>query len=148
MYKKILVPLDGSDLAEEILDPVEQLAKGFGSKVLLLQVDEAPFMVGYDEVVDESTDDQQKQRRKQMEPYLSGIEKRFREKGIEAKHYIAFGSVVGTLLTIAEKEDVDLIALTSHGLDGSYRVMCRSVAASLLERAHKPLLLISKGSGD
>ena len=38
MYKKILVPLDGSDLAEEILDPVEQLAKGFGSKVLLLQV--------------------------------------------------------------------------------------------------------------
>lgn len=139
MYKKILVPLDGSQSAEEILDPVEQLAKGFGSKVLLLQVDE---------VVDESTDDQQKQRRKQMEPYLSGIEKRFREKGIETRHYIAFGPVVGTLLTIAEKEDVDLIALTSHGLDGSYRVMCRSVAASLLERAHKPLLLIGKGSGD
>ena len=82
MYKKILVPLDGSDMAEEILDPVEQLAKGFGSKVLLLQVDEAPLMLGDDEVIDESTYDQQKQRRKQMEPYLSGIEKRFREKGI------------------------------------------------------------------
>jgi nucleotide-binding universal stress UspA family protein len=54
--------------------------------------------------------------------------------------------VVPTLLTLAEKEDVDLIALASHGLDGSFRTMCRSVAARLLERASKPLLLIQKVS--
>ena len=148
MYEKILVPLDGSPLAEEILDPVEELAKKFGSKVLLLQVDEAPIMLGHDEVIDESLYAQQKQRRRQMGFYLDRIEKRLHEKGIAAKHYIAFGPLVGTLLTVAEKEDVDLIALTSHGLDGSYRVMCRSVAASLLERIHKPLLLIGKGSAD
>jgi nucleotide-binding universal stress UspA family protein len=148
MYKKILVPLDGSPMAEEILEPVEELATEFGSKVLLLRVDEEPRMLGDDEVIDGLTSEQQRQRRRQMEPYLRRVEKRFQEKGIEAKYYIAFGPVVGTLLTVAEKEDVDLIALTSRGLDGSYRVMSRSVAARLLERAHRPLLLIRKASGD
>jgi nucleotide-binding universal stress UspA family protein len=148
MVKKILVPLDGSHLAEEILDSVEDLARAFGAKVLFLQVEEEPFMFGNDEVADQSTYQQQKQRRKQIESYLSRTEKKFQKKGIETKHYIAYGPVVGTLLTIAEKEDVDLIALTSRGLDGSYRVMSLSVAARLLERVHRPLLLIRKGSGD
>lgn len=145
MYKKILVPLDGSQLAEEILDPVEDLSMKLGAKVLLLQVEEEPLMLGYDEVADQSTYQKQEQRKKRMESYLSRIEKRFQEKGIETKHYIAYGPVVGTLLIIAEKDDVDLIALASHGLDGSYRSMCRSVVARLLERAHKPLLIIRKG---
>lgn len=145
MYKKILVPLDGSQLAEEILDPVEDLSMKLGAKALLLQVEEEPLMLGYDEVADKSTYQKQEQRKKRMESYLSRIEKRFQEKGIETKHYIAYGPVVGTLLIIAEKDDVDLIALASHGLDGSYRSMCRSVVARLLERAHKPLLIIRKG---
>jgi nucleotide-binding universal stress UspA family protein len=144
VYKKILVPLDGSQLAEEILDPVKDLASEFGAKVLLLQVEEEPLMLGRDEVIDESTHQQQKQRRRQIESYLSYTEKRFQEKGIEVKYYIAYGPVVGSLLTVADKEDVDLIALASHGLDGSYWAMNRSVAARLLERAHRPLLLIRK----
>ena len=147
MYKKILVPLDGSQRAEEILDPVEDLAKGFGAKVLLLQVEEEPIMLGYDEVIDESTYHQQKQLRRQMESYLTSIEKRFQKKGIEAEHYIAYGPVVGNLLTIAEKDDVDLVALASHGLDGSYQTMCRSVAARLLQRSDCPVLVIRDNNG-
>jgi nucleotide-binding universal stress UspA family protein len=148
MYKKILVPLDGSRRAEEILDPVEALAKGFGAKVLLLQVEEEPIMLGYDEVIDESTYHQQKQRRRHVESYLRSIEKRFQEKGIDSKHYIGYGPVVGTLLIISEKDDVDLIALASHGLDGSYQTMCRSVAARLLQRSDCPVLVIRNNNGD
>ena len=85
MYKKILVPLDGSQCAEEILDPVENLAKGCKAKVLLLLVLEEPFVLGHDEVVDESTRHQQNQRRDHLESYLSSIEKRFQEKRIEKK---------------------------------------------------------------
>ena len=142
MYKKILIPLDGSQRAEEILDPVEKLAKAYQAKVLLLQVVEEPLMLGYDEVVDESTLHQQNQRRNHIESYLRGIEKRFKEKGIETKHYIAYGSVVGSLLVTAEKDDVDLIALASHGMDGSYRNMCRSVATRLLQRSNYPIMVI------
>jgi len=148
MYKRILVPLDGSQRSEEILDPVENLAKGLGAEVLLLQVEEEPLMIGHDEVIDESTLHQQKQRRREMESYLTNIEKRFQKKGIETRHYIAYGSVVGTLLIIAEKDDVDLIALASHGLDGSYQNMCRSVAANLLQRSNYPILVIRNNNGD
>lgn len=148
MYKKILVPLDGSRRSEEILDPVEDLANGFGAKVLLLEVEEEPLILGSDEVVDESTYHQQKQRRKQMESYLTSIEKRFQKKGIQTKHYIAYGPVVGTLLIIAEKEDIDLVALASHGLDGSDQTMYRSVAARLLQRSDCPVLVIRDNNGD
>jgi len=146
VYKKILVPLDGSPLAEKILDSVEELAKEFRAKVIFLKVEEDPFILGYDEVIEESTSQRQIQHREQTESYLNRTEKRFKEKGIETKYYIAHAPVVPTLLTLAEKEDVDLIALASHGLDGSFRTMCRSVAARLLERANKPLLLIQKVS--
>ena len=148
MYKKILVPLDGSQRAEEILDPVEDMAKGFGAKVFFLQVEEEPLLLGYDEVVDQSNYQQQKQRKRQMESYLTGIEKRFQDKGIETRHYIAYGPVAGTILIVAEKDDVDLIALASHGLDGSYRVMCRSVAARLLQRADCPILVMRNNNDD
>jgi nucleotide-binding universal stress UspA family protein len=148
MYKKILVPLDGSQRAEEILDPVENLAKGDGAKVLLLQVEEEPLMLGYDEVIDKSTLHQQKQRRIQMESYLSGIEDRFQKKGIETKHYIGYGPVVGSLLTVAEKDDVDLIAIASHGLDGSYQSLYRSVAAHLLQRSNYPIMVIRNNNND
>ena len=70
------------------------------------------------------------------------------ETEIEAKQYIAHGPVVGTILIVAEKDDVDLITLSSHGLDVSYQGMCRSVAARLPERADKPLLLIRNGNND
>lgn len=148
MYKKILVPLDGSQLAEEILDPVEELAKRFGAKVLLLQVEKEPLMLGYDEVIGESIYHNQKQRRRQVESYLSTIEKRFQEKGIETKHYIANGPVVETIFILAEQDDVGLIALSSHGLDGSYQTMCRSVAANLLQRSSCPILVIRKKYDD
>ena len=148
MYKKIMVPLDGSERAEEILGHVEDMAKGFGAKVLLLQVQEEPLMLGYDEVIEESTNQQQKQRKRQVESYLTGIEKRFQDKGIETKHYIAYGPVAGTILIVAEKDDVDLIALVSHGLDGSYRVMCRSVVARLLQRADCPILVMRYNNDD
>ncbi|MBW2432432.1 MAG: universal stress protein [Deltaproteobacteria bacterium] len=142
MYKKILVPLDGSQRAEEILDPVEKLAKGYQSKVFLLQVEEEPLMLGHDEVIDASTSHEQKQRIRQIESYLSRIEDRFQKIGIHTKRYIAYGPVVGTLLAVAEKERVDLIALVSHGLGSSYQNMCRSVAACLLQRSNYPIMVI------
>ena len=148
MYKKILAPLDGSQRAEEILDPVEKLAKGYQAKVLLLQVEEEPLMLGHDEVIDASTSHDQKQRIRQIESYLSRIENRFQENGIHSEQYIACGPLVGTLLAVAEKERVDLIALVSNGLDGSYQHMCRSVAARLLQRSNYPMMVMRNYNRD
>lgn len=144
MYKKILVPLDGSDRAEAILPHVEELAKRFGSEILFMRVVEGDYFVpGYQEVVDISGYEQEYARRKkEVETYLEDIKGRFSAKGINIRPVIAYDSVVQSILHTAEKEEVDLIALASHGRSGLARAFYGSVASGVLNRIDRPLLII------
>lgn len=144
MYKKILVPLDGSDRAEAILSHVEDLAKQFGSEVLFMRVVEGDYFVpGYQEVVDISGYEQEYARRKkEVETYLEGIKGRFDAKGIKNRPVVSYDSVVQSILHTAEKEEVDLIALASHGRSGLARAFYGSVASGVLNRIDRPLLII------
>jgi nucleotide-binding universal stress UspA family protein len=74
--------------------------------------------------------------------YLNALQERLRTKGIEAKTLVEYGPVVPTLLTIAKREDAGLIVLASHGRTGLGRVFYGSVAAGLLNRIDRPLLVI------
>jgi len=145
MYKTILVLLDGSKRAETILDHIKELAGRLEAKVLFLHISEQPLLMGcgVDKTIDMSAQQQQQeQRRKQVESYLTGIQNRFREKGIETQYFIAYGPVVRTILIVAEENNVDLIALASRGLNGSFRTVNTSVTARLLQRFNRPILLI------
>ena len=66
----------------------------------------------------------------------------FREKGIASKVIVERGSVVKSIITAAENEDVDLIAFASHGRTGLQRVFYGSVAAGVLHQVDRPLLII------
>jgi len=143
MYKSILTPLDGSKRAESILKHVEELARRFDAKVIFLQViepstfiagSETAFYVQYKEEVEE--------KNKQAEIYLTGINGEFREKGIKSKVRVVNGPIVDAIIAAAESENVDLIAIASHGRSGLSRVFYGSVAAGILNRADRPLLLI------
>ena len=72
--------------------------------------------------------------KKQAETHLAGIQGEFREKKIESKSHVIYGSVVEGIINIAAQEDVDLIALASHGRGGScqsfLRQCCRRTIAS------------------
>lgn len=143
MYQKILVPLDGSKRAEAILRHVVELARPLNAGVLFLHIAEDLLILGYDEVIDMSAyQQQQKKQKKKVESYLAGMQKKFQEEGIEAQYLIAYGPVVRTILIVAEKNDVDLIALASRGLNGSFHAVCASVTAGLLESVSPPILLI------
>lgn len=143
MYKTILVPLDGSKRAEAILPHVEELARRFGAKVIFLRIEEDVMMVGYDEVLDMSTYQQHRdQRKKDAESYLASLEGVLKEKNISAKKIVSFGSVVQSILDTAEREGVDLIAIASHGRGSLSRVFYGSVAAGILHRIDRPLLII------
>jgi len=141
MYKTILVPLDGSKEAETIMDYIEELAGRLQARVLILHIFEEPMILRDDEVIDVSAQ-QQKQRQKQTESYLKGVQKKLGEKGIEALYYIAYGPVVRTILIVAEQHDVDLIALSSRGLNGSFGSVWTSVTARLLQRIRCPVFLV------
>lgn len=149
MYKRILVPLDGSSRAEAIIPHVEDLARCYGAKVIFLRVLEPdPILVGpYDAQALVLSSEDAEERLKEIDSYLAGWEGEFREKSIEAKRVAARGAVVGNIINVAEREDVDLIAMASHGRSGLRQVFYGSVAAGVLQRVERPLLLVRAREG-
>ena len=148
MYETILVPLDGSKRAEAILPHVERLARLYGAEVVLLQVVDPPPRIEVPEEFDMALHQRQLERLAQRaQDYLSGLEDEFRENGIRARKRIVHGPVVEAILTTADREKADLVAIASHGRTGLSRVFYGSVAAGVLHRADQPLLVIrSQGS--
>jgi nucleotide-binding universal stress UspA family protein len=144
MYRKILVPLDGSGRAEAILPYVEDLAHCFGSSVVFMQVLEPVYeaVLSSDITVERLTQAAEQRQQREAEVYLNGRCGEFRERKIEAKTIILRGPVVPTIESIAIQENVDLIAMASHGRTGLSRVFYGSVAAGVLHRVDRPLLLI------
>jgi nucleotide-binding universal stress UspA family protein len=82
------------------------------------------------------------QQAQEAAAYLAARQAEFREKGIEARTRVAFGPVVGEIINMAEREGADLIAMASHGRTGPARIFYGSVAAGVLHRVDRPLLLI------
>lgn len=146
MYKTILVPLDGSELAEAVLPHVESLATLCGSRVILLQVIELSHQVGrMDKAVDglpHVTAGEMEQQIHEAQRYLDGTAEWIRAKGIDAHARLEYGPVVATIVLMAAQEDAGLIAMASHGRGGLSDVYYGSVAAGVLQRIDRPLLFV------
>jgi nucleotide-binding universal stress UspA family protein len=80
--------------------------------------------------------------KREAESYLASWQGEFREKGIEARTRVEQGSIVETIINAADRESADLIAMASHGHTGLSRVFYGSVAAGVLHRVDRPLLLV------
>lgn len=144
MYHTILVPLDGSSRAEAILAHVEDLARQYKARVLLLHVDtEPPLMLERDEVADlDHYMKRRRQRRDRIAAYLQGIIDNWQGKGITAVKELGEGPVVGCIIDTAAREHADLVAMASHGSSGGTRAFYGSVAAGVLQQIDRPLLLV------
>jgi nucleotide-binding universal stress UspA family protein len=144
MYKKILVPLDGSKRAEAVLPHVKELVCDNETQIILIQVIEPQFVFSdphgfnYYSIEEVSRETQQEE----VETYLARVAKKFRAKNISVKTIIEFGSIAHSILKVAKREEVDLIAMSSHGRTGLGHVFYGSVAASVLHLVDRPLLLI------
>lgn len=149
MYNAILVPLDVSKRAEAILPHVEELAQCYDAKVIFLHVVEQPPLIVEPEGPNIALHQQELERRiKQAESYLAALQGEFRKKGIEAQTLIAYGPVVEAIINAAESKGADLIAMASHGRSGLPRVFYGSVAAGVLHRVDRPMLLIRSGGDE
>ena len=76
------------------------------------------------------------------EDYLTGIQERFKEKDISTDQRVSLDPSDSTITTIVNEEKADLIAMASHGRTGLSFVFYGSVAAGVLHRVDRPLLLI------
>jgi nucleotide-binding universal stress UspA family protein len=141
MYKKILVPLDGSELAKTALDQAEKLAKTFDAEIILFQV--VPFMPIYGSpelVTPLIVDEKQKEV---AERYLANLREELGKKGLRVVAMVRTGQQVAVeIIDFAKEAGADLIIMCTHGRSGISRWVMGSVALKVLTRAETPILLI------
>jgi nucleotide-binding universal stress UspA family protein len=145
MYKKILVPLDGSELAKTALDQAEKLAKTFDSEIILFQV--VPFMPIYGSpelVTPIIVDEKQKEA---AEKYLANLAEELKKRGLKVTVMVRTGQQVAVeIIDFTKEAGVNLIVMCTHGRSGISRWVLGSVALKVITRAETPILLIrSKG---
>jgi nucleotide-binding universal stress UspA family protein len=149
MYKTILVPLDSSKRAEAILPHVEEMAQRYEARVIFFQVVESPPLMMPPGQPDLTLHRQELERRtEKARMYLQTIKGEFKQKGIDARMELGQGPVVESIINAAARQEADLIALASHGHSGLAQVFYGSVAAGVLQRVDRPLLLIRSQTGE
>lgn len=147
MYKKILVPLDGSELAECVFPHLETMVKGCESaEVIVVQAVE-PFSVPYGrEVRHFSSLDKVKKfethQKTEAESYLKEIVARLGKTGIKARAEVVYGRVNEALTDYVTRNDIDLVIIATHGRTGISRQVRGSVAEHLLRSVCTPVLMV------
>lgn len=141
MYKKILVPLDGSEFAERALDEAEKLAKSFDSEIILLQV--VPFLpiYGSPELVTPLIIDEK--QKESAERYLINLAEELKKRGFKVTSAVRTGQQVpAEIIDFSKERGVDLIVMSTSGRSGISRWVLGSVAHKVLTRAETPILLL------
>ncbi len=144
MYKKILVPLDGSDLAEKVLPHVLALAKASGAEVTLATVVEFSMgIVGAKlEAFPQAALEQKAALRAEATVYLEKVQRDLKDQGVVATVAALEGDVASQIIAYAEQKGFDLIAMATHGRSGIDRFVMGSIAEKVVRSTVKPVLLI------
>ena len=148
MFNKILVPLDGSELAECVFPYVEDIAKLRNSRVeaaFVVEHYEMPFHGGV--VFDEDNlKEIERSAKKGAEQYMRTVKKRLFSKGIDINTVVLEGKIADTLVDYASNNGFDLIVMATHGRSGLARWVVGSVADKILHCSTVPALLIRSAS--
>ncbi|RPI99329.1 MAG: universal stress protein [Deltaproteobacteria bacterium] len=141
MYRKILVPLDGSPLAEKALDHASKLAKIFDSEIILFQVVHFMPIYGSPELVAPLIVDE---RQKELaEKYMARLTQATAAKGVKVRSFVKTGQQVASeIIDFAKENGVDLIVICTRGRSGISRWVVGSTAHKVLTRAETPILLL------
>ena len=146
MFKRILVPLDGSELAERALRPALQLAEKFEALVTLLRVialdDSTAVAAASGPQFLHLRDLREAQDRTECEAYLSAIQAKCQAAPIIVATRVSFGAAPEMIVQVADQAGVDLIVMSTHGRSGLNRFLYGSVAEAVLRGTQLPLLLI------
>jgi len=135
--KTILVPLDGSIVAEGALEPAVDLARAAGAKLVLLRAAEAHPMPIADPV------EAQVSVMGGAQDYLAGARDRVMAAGVADVEVSAwYGSPVNAIVEAARFRSADVIVMSSHGRSGVARLVMGSVTESVLRATTVPVLVI------
>lgn len=155
MYQKMLVPLDGSKLAEGVLPHVKEIARGCNVKeVILLDVVEPFPTMGWINEQNEQLVDWHSTQMKAAREYLQKVQSQLSSEGVNVTSEVVGileDKAAETIIAFAKEKEVDIIAIATHGRTGSVRRwVFGSVADRILRYSHLPVLMVRpvKGGGE
>jgi nucleotide-binding universal stress UspA family protein len=150
MYKRALVPLDGSFMAERILPFIVQIAGPLDFEVVLVRV-MPPIAPNAIEGSTYFAIDDVAARLAEAREYLAPLAADLRGRGVRAATDARHGEPVRELVAAAREHRADMIAMTTHGRSGVGRLLFGSVAEAVLREADIPVLMMrdtgSRASG-
>ena len=141
MYERVLVPLDGSRLAEGILPFILQIARPLDLQVVLVYV-VRPIAPQAIEGTRHFTVDDVAARLREAREYLAPVAAKLRKGGVQVTADVRHGEPVAEIVAAARETKAGLIAMTTHGRSGFGRLLFGSVAEAVLRQAEIPVLMM------
>jgi len=150
MFKKILVCLDGSELAEKVLPYAVEEAERFDSELVLFRAISEPYLLSVSlpgmpgiPINADKTENQELREERAARAYLMSLAKKLRnERKLRVDYDTAIEAAGPAITGYCEKHAIELIAIATHGRSGAGRALIGSVADYVVRHSGLPILLI------
>ena len=152
MFNRILIPLDGSILAERVIPHAERFARIFGSTIVLLEVLDPASYHGYHYSVDPLS---WQIRKTEADVYLKGVAERIRKDLVDGgqssgndqkipsvEYAVREGKAAENIINFAHGEKIDLLVISTHGMGGLSRWNISSIVEKVINLIYMPVLVI------
>lgn len=144
-YQNILVPVDGSEVALNVVQHAVELAKAFNSKITVVQVMTLDPYIAAEYLSDGQSNLLIERARKFIEDNLAQAKAKFNEYGVDVETKILEGeSIHRTIMKAIDELNIDLIVISSHGRTGFKKLIMGSVAQSLITEVNVPVFVVKQ----
>ena len=142
MFKRILVPLDGSILSEAVLPHARDLARALDVEIVLLHVDVIPVPEFDPHTSPLSPPEGIKKMHADEKIYIKNMCSKLESEGVRATYLLREGPIAETIMEVAEIMQAGMIAMSTHGRTGILRLLLGSVAEQVVHQSRIPVVLI------
>jgi nucleotide-binding universal stress UspA family protein len=142
MFKKILVPLDGSMLAEKALPYAVRLANRLDAQLYLIRVVEAPRLVGNQHKLAKGLVNSAESYLANLTHLLSSRTLKPHTEALRLHTAVIRGEAVAEICSFARNLEIDLVVMSTHGRSGLPRLLAGSVATKILHQLNTPVMLV------
>ena len=147
MFQRILVPLDGSPLAEQALPVAARVARACGGTVILFHVvDVSQAYVSYGALQPLVTQDAIERSLKRGKSYLDSLLPHSHLAGVTLEEQVILGSPAVVILSILDEQAIDLVIMSSHGYTGLKHWILGSTAEKVIHHTPVPILILREGT--
>jgi len=153
MYERVLVPTDGSDVAEAAVDHALDLAEKYDAEVhalYVVDIDSVNFSLGTEQVdrLKQGRFDEMDELKERADEATGAVADSAAERGVDHVEHVSGGRPHKVIGDYAEDRDSDLIVMGSHGRAGVRRALLGSVTERTLRSTHVPVLVVDYLEGD